>query len=310
MTRLLIAYDGSDGARAALAAASALFPEADAVVATIQPPPPSLEAAAIARIALPDAMIREGLANLRAESERAGRERVGEGADIGTAAGLRCTTRVVEAITPWRALRALAEEIEADVIVSGTRGVGPVDRVLLGSTASSLLHHANRPILVVPAGTTELDGPILAGYDESEGARCALRFAAVHLAQRPVVVANAWRSPVRHSLRGQALARSHVATFEDYVEGVDTIWAEVAAASAEAGAAFARELGLDARDTAPESGAGHAHALLREAQDVHAAAVLVGSRGRGAVASTVLGSVATGLVNAAALPVLIVPEAG
>ena len=33
----------------------------------------------------------------------------------------------------------------------------------------------------------------------------------------------------------------------------------------------------------------------------------LGSRGRGAVASTVLGSVASGLVHAAALPVLVVP---
>jgi nucleotide-binding universal stress UspA family protein len=36
--------------------------------------------------------------------------------------------------------------------------------------------------------------------------------------------------------------------------------------------------------------------------------VLVGSRGRGAAAATVLGSVASGLVHAAALPVLVVPE--
>jgi nucleotide-binding universal stress UspA family protein len=58
---------------------------------------------------------------------------------------------------------------------------------------------------------------------------------------------------------------------------------------------------------APESGRGHARALLEAASDVHAAVVLVGSRGRGAVASTVLGSVASGLVNAAARPVLMIP---
>jgi nucleotide-binding universal stress UspA family protein len=223
MSRLLVAYDGSEPARAAIAAAAALFPGADAVIATVQPPLPSLEAAAMARVALPDSMIRAGLETMRAENERSGRERVAEGAELGTAAGLRCETRVVHDVTAWRALRALADEAGAEVLVCGTRGEGPVDRALLGSTAASLVHHVRRPLLVVPAGPAELGGPVLAGYDESEGARHALRFAAAQLAPRPVIVAHAWRSPVSHTIRGNALARSGVDTFEDYVAAVDAI---------------------------------------------------------------------------------------
>jgi nucleotide-binding universal stress UspA family protein len=306
MTRLLLAYDGSEAARTALTAAAALFEGAEGVIATVQPPSPSLEAGAMARIALPDAMIREGLANLRAENERAGQERLAEGAAHGAA---HWTTRLVHAVTPWRGLRALAEEIDADLVVCGTRGEGPVDRVLVGSTAASLLHHAERPLLVVPAGASAFDGPVLAGYDESDGAQGALRFAAAHLAQRRVVVATAWRSPVQHSLRGQALVHSRVGMFEDYAAAIDSIWSEVAGEAADAGAAFARELGLEAEATTSESGRGAAHALLHVARERHASVVLAGSRGRGAVASTVLGSVATGLVTAAALPVLVVPDA-
>jgi nucleotide-binding universal stress UspA family protein len=307
MTRLLIAYDGSDPARAALAAAAALFPGAEAVVATVQPPFPSLEAAAMARIALPDAMIRVGIENLRAENEREGGERVAEGVELGSGAGLVCSARVLHDATPWRALRAAADDLGTDVLVCGTRGEGPLDRALLGSTAASLLHHADRPLLIVPAAESELDGPVLAGYDESEGARVALRFAAAHLPSRRLVVAHAWRSPVRHSLRGRALAHSGVEMFEDYASAVDEIWSEIAMEAADAGTAYARELGLDAEPVAPESRGGPSHALIDAAREVGAAVVLAGSRGRGAIASTVLGSVTSGVVNAAAQPVLVVP---
>ena len=82
-----------------------------------------------------------------------------------------------------------------------------------------------------------------------------------------------------------------------------TVAEEIAAEGAE----YARSLGLVARAAAPESGHGEWQTLLAGAQEAGAAAILVGSRGRGAVTSTVLGSVASGLVHAAALPVLIVP---
>ncbi|HET6548406.1 MAG TPA: universal stress protein [Solirubrobacter sp.] len=310
MTRLLIADDGSDAARAATAVAAELYPGATAVVATVHAPAPTLESAAIARVALPDAMIREGVERMQAEAGDAARATAEAGAERARAAGLDATPRVLAHPSAWRALRAEAADGDADVLVCGTRGPGPLERTLIGSTASSLLHHAERPLLVVPAGGQALEGPVVAGYDESDGARAALRFAAGHLAARPLIVATGWRSPTRHSLRGHALARSGVETLEDYAQTVDTIWREVAADRAEDGAAYARDLGLDARAAVPESGHGEWQALLAGAQDAGAAAILVGSRGRGAITSTVLGSVASGLVHAAALPVIVVPSVG
>jgi nucleotide-binding universal stress UspA family protein len=307
MTRLLIGYDASAASRSAIAVAGSLFPGADATVVIVYPPPPSLEAAALARVALPDEAIREGIARIHADADRRACEKAAEGVECATAAGLRASAVVRQALSAWRALIREAHETEADVLVCGTRGEGPIDRVLLGCTASSLLHHAERPLLVVPAGAADPDGPVLAGYDDSDGARGALRFAAAHLRDRPVLVAHAWRSPVRHSLRGHALAGSHVDMLEDYVSGIDTIFAEVAGETADEGAAFARELGLIATAGTPESGLGDAHALLQEASESGAAAILAGSRGRGALASTVLGSVASGLVHAAERPVLVIP---
>jgi nucleotide-binding universal stress UspA family protein len=42
------------------------------------------------------------------------------------------------------------EEVGADLLVAGSRGYGPVMRVLLGSVSTQLLHRAPCPVLVVP----------------------------------------------------------------------------------------------------------------------------------------------------------------
>jgi nucleotide-binding universal stress UspA family protein len=161
--------------------------------------------------------------------------------------------------------------------VCGTAGKRTLERLVLGSTASSLLHNAQHPLLVVPPVNAPLDRPWLVGYDGSEGAREALDWMAGHLRDRSVVVAHAWRSPVRHTLCGQAMARSKVDTFTDYVDTVDTIWAEVAQQTAEDGAEYARSRGISARVANRESGHGDRRTLLAAAREFTAAAILVGA---------------------------------
>jgi nucleotide-binding universal stress UspA family protein len=44
---------------------------------------------------------------------------------------------------------ALAEELGADLIVMGSRGLGGVRRALMGSVSDSVVRHAHCPVLVV-----------------------------------------------------------------------------------------------------------------------------------------------------------------
>jgi hypothetical protein len=91
---LLLAFDGSSGAAAAVRAAGSLFPGAAAVVANVQRDPATLrQAAALARIAVPDAVIAGGLAALDRAAEEESEAVVAQAADVASAAGLRAVTR-------------------------------------------------------------------------------------------------------------------------------------------------------------------------------------------------------------------------
>lgn len=62
---------------------------------------------------------------------------------------LGATGRVLSG-TPGPAIAEACEEVGADLLVAGSRGYGPVLRVLLGSVSTQLLHKAACPVLVVP----------------------------------------------------------------------------------------------------------------------------------------------------------------
>src|SRR5215217_5084632 len=50
---------------------------------------------------------------------------------------------------PYAEIVYLAEELEAGMVVVGSRGEGGVRRALLGSVSDSVVHHAHCPVLVV-----------------------------------------------------------------------------------------------------------------------------------------------------------------
>lgn len=56
----------------------------------------------------------------------------------------------VEEGTPWKIILKVADEVDADVIVMGTRQNRTLEKFFLGSTASRTLSNSKRPVLVVP----------------------------------------------------------------------------------------------------------------------------------------------------------------
>ncbi|MGH7283372.1 MAG: universal stress protein [Polyangiaceae bacterium] len=59
--------------------------------------------------------------------------------------------------TPWDAICRAAKAENADLIFIGTHGYGAIDRVL-GTTASKVVNHADRPVLIFRERPAEKDG--------------------------------------------------------------------------------------------------------------------------------------------------------
>jgi nucleotide-binding universal stress UspA family protein len=213
---------------------------------------------------------------------------------------------VIATATPWRGLCAGAEEHGARTIVCGSRGLGGISRAFLGSTSGSLLYHSPVPVLVVPHGERPHDGPIVIGYDGSDGAREAIAVAARLVSGRPAVVVHGWTSPVRRTFTGESLLDAPLDEIQEVASSLDELFGGEADDVAGEGAELARTHGMEARALAVESGPGKWKALIDAAHSEQAALIVTGSRGRGPVISNVLGSVSAGLVHNADVPVLVV----
>jgi nucleotide-binding universal stress UspA family protein len=66
------------------------------------------------------------------------------------AAGAQATGRIVSGRL-HEAILGVVREVQADLIVLGRRGMGGVERLLLGSTAERVAGHADCPVLIVHA---------------------------------------------------------------------------------------------------------------------------------------------------------------
>jgi nucleotide-binding universal stress UspA family protein len=147
----LICYDGSDDSRHALASVGDLLASKDAVVLTVWRPLTALlaDAGGFGMFALDDED------KVDSEEKAAAREAAEDGARRATARGFNATARVEEAGEGvWRTIVDVADDIDAGLIVCGTRGRGAVKSLLLGSVSHAVLQQSHRPVLIAPAPPT------------------------------------------------------------------------------------------------------------------------------------------------------------
>ena len=142
---ILIAYDGSADSRAAIEFAAKHLAAGPAVVVTVwEPLLVQLRKYPLAA----GAISPETGDELRAEAERYAKE----GAELAIASGLPEVTyrAVADNESIWKTIVDVADELDASLIVTGSRGLAGVRSVLLGSVSKHVVHHPGRPKLNAP----------------------------------------------------------------------------------------------------------------------------------------------------------------
>jgi nucleotide-binding universal stress UspA family protein len=71
-----------------------------------------------------------------------------------TEAGVACSTELLVGYPP-KELALLADEADVDLIVVGSRRLGGVRKLVLGSTSRGLLNVTKRPVLIIPEPVLE-----------------------------------------------------------------------------------------------------------------------------------------------------------
>jgi nucleotide-binding universal stress UspA family protein len=139
MNRILITTDGSHGAGHALEQGLSLAADvgAEVVVAYARPSPNPLLGAPYYQT-----VITEQAQHARAVITDAKLHAAPFEVDV--------TYEVVEG-DPVETILELARSHDVDLIVVGSRGLGAVKGLVLGSISNAILHHADRPVLVAKA---------------------------------------------------------------------------------------------------------------------------------------------------------------
>jgi nucleotide-binding universal stress UspA family protein len=150
--------------------------------------------------------------------------------------------------------------------------------------------------------------PAVVAYDGSPEAQAAVRQAAMLLGHRTLIVVTVWEAGLAAMTVTPAAGEMGMTNLPDPVEAaaVDRAVSAHAAVVAEDGARLARELGATVEAVSVPESVDAAETLASIADERDASAIVVGSRGLGAIKARVLGSTSRKLLHHTRLPVLVV----
>ncbi|WP_424527939.1 universal stress protein [Sphaerisporangium viridialbum] len=187
----------------------------------------------------------------------------------------------------------LNEARDAVELVVGTRGLGGFMGLVLGSVSMGVAGHAECPVVVAGHPQDTVHGEVAVGHDGSPESEAALEYAfeEAHLRGARLRAVYAWQMSV------------YLPMFASYTPDLERVYDMGKRAAKEQLAPWHEKYPqVEVRDAMVRT---HPVEALSEASS-QADLVVVGSRGRGAIGSAVLGSVSHGVLHHAYCPVAVV----
>ncbi len=146
---ILICYDGSADAKAAIERGAQFLNGQKATVLTVWSPFRSVAAGTPGGFGM---VVIPNVEEIDEASADAARERAQEGVELARQAGFDAVpaSSAIQS-TVAEAILSTAETLEATAILMGSRGLTGLQSLLIGSVSHGVIQHADRAVIVVPS---------------------------------------------------------------------------------------------------------------------------------------------------------------
>lgn len=217
-------------------------------------------------------------------------------AELARAQGITVTTHLSIGHPVEQVIRH-ADEVDAGLVVTGTRGAGFFRGVVVGSTAERIAKRSSRPVLMVRHRPREPYRRVLLPVDFSGASRSAIATARQIAPQAALVLMHAVEAPLEGQLRLAGAADALVSRYRESARREAHL--RLAALASEAG------LGPDRVRLSIQAGADPWMLIVQEEQEHDCDLVVIGRQGRDVLQEFLLGSTTRRVIAEGGVDVLV-----